>query len=133
MNIHIKQTKIADKTKDMFLKSMTEEFKRPLATILNGFDAIKRKKWSGLWDSGTLEKISNCGQILMHKINDGLNISRLQEGELWIDIEECDIRRIILKLIQCNKNLALRKGLSISFKSDVRLPSTIFTDRSRVS
>ena len=41
LKIHIKQTKIADKTKDMFLKSMTEEFKRPLATILNGVETIK--------------------------------------------------------------------------------------------
>jgi len=77
--------------------------------------------------------MSNCGEILLNLINNVLDITKLQSGNLDLAPGPTDVRAAILKLINVTKQLALSKGLTIEFIASENLPKQIMTDSSRLN
>jgi signal transduction histidine kinase len=59
--------------------------------------------------------MENAGEILLNLVSNILDVSKLQTGTLELNVNECDIRKLVLKILNMNKNLALNKGLAIEF------------------
>jgi CheY-like chemotaxis protein len=84
----------SDRLKTLFLQNMSHEIRTPLNAII-GFSNLIPKSFD---DHEKLEKFSSIikqrGLDLLDLINDILDLSRIESGQLPINIEECDLAEL---------------------------------------
>lgn len=105
----------ANRAKSNFLASMSHELRTPLNAIIGfaelltlpGYENSKEKQQE------YQEIILKSGKHLLSLINEILDLSRIEEGKLEINIEECDINTIINEAVETIKLAASDKNISI--------------------
>ncbi len=80
------ETERADRTKSAFLSNMSHEIRTPLNSIL-GFTTILKDLTSDENHKQILETISESGSQLLNLINDIMDVSRIEAGELKLVTE----------------------------------------------
>jgi signal transduction histidine kinase len=75
---------------------------------------------------------SSCGELLLALINNVLDVTRIQKGNLDLSMKPCDVRRGTLKVINVMKRAALSKGLAIYFNASPDLPKYVLLDQARL-
>ena len=125
----------SEKTKEMFIAAVSHELRNPLNSMLGSIEILNCQNLENLTSDqqDLLETMSNCGEILLNLINNVLDITKLQSGNLDLAPGPTDVRAAILKLINVTKQLALSKGLTIEFIASENLPKQIMTDSSRLN
>ncbi len=123
----------ADMLKSTFLTTMSHELRTPLNSII-GFTGIILQGLSGPLteeQNAQLVMVRNSADHLLNLINDVLDISKIEAGQLEITNAPFDLRRLVESAIQTVKPLADTKGLPIisEISSDVR---EIISDAKRV-
>ena len=125
----------SEKSKEMFLAAMSHELRNPLNSMLGSIELMNSENLENLThdQKDLLETMSSCGEILLNLINNVLDITKLQCGNL--DLAPCptDVRAQVLKLMNSSKTLALCKGLTLEFIANENLPKQIMTDSSRLN
>ncbi|GGD40263.1 hypothetical protein GCM10012288_12900 [Malaciobacter pacificus] len=107
----------SDKYKSNFLANMSHELKTPLNSIIVLSSIMKKNKNSSLSleQVKNLTIINNCGNDLLHLINDILDISKIEAGEISLNLSKVDINDLIFSLVEEMRPLALDKNLDIEF------------------
>ena len=122
---------IAEKAelKQSFLNNMSHEIRTPLNAIVGftnlliaeGADEIEPEEKATM-----LEIINTNNELLLKLVNDVLEISRLDSGNLSFDIKECDITKIVIyiyityqTLIQPSLNFLLELDETVSLPADI--------------
>lgn len=122
---------IAEKAelKQSFLNNMSHEIRTPLNAIVGftnlliaeGADEIEPEEKATM-----LEIINTNNELLLKLVNDVLEISRLDSGNLSFDIKECDITKIVKEiymtyqtLIQPSLNFLLELDETVSLPADI--------------
>jgi len=107
-----------DEAKTKLYINITHEFRTPLTVILGMADLIrtKPKKWL---KKGT-RKIENNSKILLNLVNQMLDLSKLQAGEMRVNKVQGDVVLYIRYLIELFHSMADEKKISLTFspKSD---------------
>ncbi|MCX7966022.1 MAG: ATP-binding protein [Syntrophorhabdaceae bacterium] len=106
----------ADRLKSAFLASMSHELRTPLNSII-GFTGILLQGLAGdLNDEQRkqLNIIKNSAQHLLSLINEVLDISKIEAGQLMIAHEPFDIPKSIKKVEEVMRPLAEKKGLNLN-------------------
>jgi len=120
--------------KSLFLANMSHEIRTPLNSIL-GFTDILREKITGEKQKNQVENIYHSGKQLLHLIDDIVDVSRLDAGELPLHKTSVDINEIIRKIKNQFEGYVLenKKG-TIDFR--LKLPNQpgeyIVTDKQRL-
>jgi len=123
----------SNKLKDIFLANMSHELKTPLNSI-NVISSVMQKNKNNTLDKEqikNLQIINECGNDLLHLINEILDISKLEAGEMLLSLEQVDIKETLLGLKDMFEPLTHNKGLQFEceFDEDVRF---INTDKNKV-
>ncbi len=109
-NIHLQET---DRLKTVFFASMSHELRTPLNSII-GFTGIVLQGLAGpLSDEQTkqLGMIRDSARHLLNLINDILDVSRIEAGQLETTSEMFDMRETIEKIVGMMTPLAEKKDL----------------------
>ena len=123
----------SDRLKSAFLATMSHELRTPLNSII-GFTGILLM---GLVGPLTEEQkkqlimVQDSSQHLLDLINDVLDISKIEAGQVELASEPYDIRTAIRKSIEKITPMAELKGLTISFEI-TQQDISILGDRRRV-
>ncbi len=123
----------ANKYKTDFLANMSHELKTPLNSI-NVISSVMMKNKDERFntkDVQNLKIINNCGNDLLYLINDVLDISKLEAGQLNLDYTQincCELMRDIKDMFEPQVN---EKGLKLTFKCDENI-GDIYTDDNRI-
>jgi len=123
----------ADRIKSAFLATMSHELRTPLNSII-GFTGIilqgivgplndEQKKQLGM--------VRDSSQHLLSLINDVLDISKIEAGQLQVAHEPYDLRETLAKAVESARPLAERKGIEMTWTLSPGV-SAMTGDRRRV-
>lgn len=127
----------ADKLKSAFLATMSHELRTPLNSII-GFTGILMKGIAGPLNDEQLKQLGmakGSAKHLLSLINDVLDISKIEAGQLVVSVSELNFPKMIERVILSVKPLADKKGLQLKsslseeikeIKSDERRVEQVF-------
>ncbi|MDD3009355.1 MAG: HAMP domain-containing sensor histidine kinase [Arcobacter sp.] len=103
----------SDKYKNDFLANMSHELKTPLNSIIVISSIMAKNKNKKLDDEQVknMKIINNCGNDLLLLINDILDISKIEAGEIAINLTKTNINQLIDDLITQMQPLAIEKNI----------------------
>jgi PAS domain S-box-containing protein len=113
----------ADRLKSAFLATMSHELRTPLNSII-GFTGILLQNLAGPLNEEQrkqLTMVRDSARHLLALINDVLDISKIEAGQLEVIIEPFDLRASLEKVLGLVRPLAEKKGLAL----DIRLAPEI--------
>ena len=122
----------AAEAKAQFLATMSNELRTPLTSII-GFSALLRDLLAG--DEALAKhshRIHSAGQGLLGLINDILDHSKLEAGQLELDLAPCDVAEVAHEVIELLGIQAGAKGLDLVLHGIEDLPPALLLDESRV-
>lgn len=103
----------ANKAKDDFLANMSHELKTPLNSI-NVISSIMMKNKQNSLDQTQVKNLSiinKCGNDLLFLINDVLDISKLEAGEVTLDFRTIVFKNLMNEIKDMFEPQVLEKGL----------------------
>ncbi|MDK9705586.1 MAG: ATP-binding protein [Desulforhopalus sp.] len=129
----MEKAQAADKIKSAFLATMSHELRTPLNSII-GFTGIMLQGLAGPLNAEQQKQmgmVQNSSRHLLALINDVLDISKIEAGQLNLAITTFDLRQSIEKMVKVVSPLADQKGLAIelAIASDI---GNINTDQRRL-
>lgn len=136
-NIELKFAKekaeLSDRLKTAFLLNMSHELRTPLNSII-GFSGILMKQLPGPLNEEQkkqIRMIKSSGCHLLSLINDILDISKIEAGEISPEIESFNIKDVIEEVIRMVWPFAESKHLPVYFVNTPEI-GNISSDRKRV-
>jgi signal transduction histidine kinase len=110
-----RQLAIASEHKSRFFANMSHEFRTPLNAILGYAELLRDGLYGELPEraKGVLERVESNGAHLLALINDVLDLSKLEAGELSLVLDEYSLRGVIEQVVGTTYALAHAKGLRI--------------------
>jgi len=123
----------ADRLKSAFLATMSHELRTPLNSII-GFTGTVLQGLAGPLNAEQAKQLGmvrTSGRHLLELINDVLDLSKIEAGQLKVRAEKFDLRASIERATALVKVLADKKGLSLTAALAPEL-GEIVSDRRRV-
>ena len=137
LNLIQEQQKIelieANKAKDDFLANMSHELKTPLNSINVISSVMMKNKDSSLSDKQVqnLSIINHCGNDLLFLINDVLDLSKLEAGEITLDNTTFNLNELMLDIKNMIKPQAKDKNIQFVFEYEENI-QFIYSDKQRI-
>ncbi len=123
----------ANKLKSEFLANVSHELRTPLNAII-GFAEILKERAQSQRDEKASRYVGNVlesGQLLLHIINELLDLASIEAGKIRVKWEKCSIGIITEALVNLTRPLFEPKKLSVNLDIAEDLP-TIETDPARL-
>jgi PAS domain S-box-containing protein len=122
----------AAEAKAHFLATMSHELRTPLTSII-GFSALLCDLLEG--DEALVrhsQRIHLAGQGLLGLINDILDHSKLEAGQLELDLAPCDVAEVAHEVVELLGVQAGAKGLELAMTGVEHLPPALLLDEGRI-
>jgi signal transduction histidine kinase len=116
-----RQLEIESKHKSQFLANMSHELRTPLNAIL-GYNQLLLNNIYGETAGrmrAVLVRVQSNGRALLRLINDVLDLSKIEAGQLTLSIADYSIRQVVQNVSSAVEPLVMEKGLTLN----VQLPS----------
>lgn len=123
----------ADRLKSAFLATMSHELRTPLNSII-GFTGILLQELPGQLNpeqTKQLGMVQGSARHLLALINDVLDISKIEAGQLEVALAPFDARQMVEKVINNLQSMAEKKGLTLKVIIDPAV-GQLNSDRRRV-
>ena len=107
----------ASRLKDEFLASMSHELRTPLTGIINLSEALKEQVYGELNEKQhqTLLTIEDSGRHLLGLINDILDVTKIEAGQIRLQIGWCSAHDACHSSLQMVRGLAQKKNQHIFY------------------
>jgi PAS domain S-box-containing protein len=125
------EAEAASRSKSAFLATMSHEIRTPLNAIIGLSDIELQKELSA--DTRTnIEKINGSGGNLLSIINDILDISKIETGNLTLIPVDYDIPSLVNDTVQLNVVRIGSKRITFKLKIEDSVPVRLFGDELRI-
>ncbi|AOJ84745.1 hybrid sensor histidine kinase/response regulator [Burkholderia sp. MSMB617WGS] len=102
----------ANKAKSTFLATMSHEIRTPLNAIIGNLELLRRSQLS-MQQSERLQVVESCSNALLHIINDILDLSKVESGQMTLENIPFDIHALLQDIVDAYAPLAESKGLEL--------------------
>ena len=126
-----KQADSANQAKSTFLANMSHEIRTPMNAVLGFTDLLQPLVHNPLAHS-YLDAISSSGETLLALINDILDLSKIEAGQMAICYEPHRLDVIIKEIQAIFKQKAAGKGLKLRTIYDESIPNVLLLDEIRL-
>ena len=127
----VKQAESASRMKSEFLANMSHEIRTPLNGVIGMAQVLARSKVD-ISQTEQLNTIIDSGNSLMTLLNDILDLSKIEAGQLDITPIPCDVRHKLGRVHKLFEPIAAEKQLAFQFFVDPSVPATLEIDPVRV-
>ncbi len=126
------QAAIANRAKSQFLAHMSHELRTPLNAILGFTHLIKRSDKIPSEFEADLDIISSSGEQLLTLINDVLEMSKIEAGQLELTKNSFDLRTLISSITDMVALQALEKGIDLKTEMHTSVPRYVYGGESKL-
>jgi signal transduction histidine kinase/CheY-like chemotaxis protein len=108
----------ASLAKSEFLSRMSHELRTPLNAILGFTQLLEMNAQSKMSDTEkkNLGMVFSAGKHLLELINEVLDLSKIESGNMKLSIDTVDMAPIVDNVISFSKSLAGEKGISLEYQ-----------------
>jgi PAS domain S-box-containing protein len=131
LRIAKESAEIANRTKSEFLANMSHEIRTPMNAIL-GFAEILLNTSKDNISKNYINNILSSGKTLLGLINDLLDLSKIESGNLTLNYEPLDFTEVFNELFMMFMEKASSKKIDFIFDIDDNLPKGIEMDEIRI-
>jgi len=126
-----RQVEEASKHKSQFLANMSHELRTPLNAILGYTELILDGIYGDAPEKmkGVLERVQSNGKHLLGLINDVLDLSKIEAGQLVLSIQDYSIKDVVHGVYSAVEPLASGKKLGFKIELPANLPPARGDDR----
>lgn len=123
----------ANQAKSEFLANMSHEIRTPLTGILGFTEVLLNDQTiSGDAKNEHLYTIQESGRHLLSLINDVLDLSKIEAGQLAVEQMECSPHQEISQVVSVMRVKALEKNLTFDYRWGTDVPVVIDSDPGRL-
>lgn len=127
------QAEQSDKLKSAFLANMSHEIRTPMNSILGFAEILKESDLTGEQQQEYISIIEKSGERMLNVINNILNISKIESGQISCSFSETNVNEQIEFVYSFFEPEAKQKGISLSFKNNLAPDeATVKTDREKL-
>jgi adenylate cyclase len=114
----------ASRHKSQFLANMSHELRTPLNAVLGYAELIQDGIYGDVPEKirGVLERVQQNGRHLLGLINDVLDLSKIEAGELTLSPVDYSMRELALGVVSATETLATEKQLALEVDVSADLP-----------
>lgn len=130
----LKKAKESDQLKSAFLANMSHEIRTPMSGILGFTELLKDPDLSGKDRNKFIDIIKKSGDRLLDTVNDIIDISKIDSGQMELSKDMIDINKLISSLYEFFKEEANLKGLKIKLINTIpKHNSQLVTDKNKLN
>ncbi|MEA5417845.1 ATP-binding protein [Spirulina sp. CCNP1310] len=122
----------ANRAKSAFLASMSHELRTPLNAILGFSQLLGGDQSLSLGQRDNLSIIKRSGEHLLSLINDILAMSKLEAGQIKVNLMPLDLRNLLQSVYEMHRPKAQKKGLDLQLAISDNLPPAVRSDDSKL-
>jgi PAS domain S-box-containing protein len=121
------------RAKDEFLANMSHELRTPLNAILGLSESLAERTAGPLNEKQQryVTTISESGQHLLSLINDILDLAKIESGQIVLNIDEVDLKKVCQASLRMITELAHKKKQRVTLDVDESI-SSIWADERRL-
>jgi signal transduction histidine kinase len=118
------QLEMASKHKSQFLANMSHELRTPLNAILGYTELILDSVYGEMPEKvrSVLDRVQRNGRHLLGLINDVLDLSKIEAGQLTLSLSEYSLKNIIQTVFSAVEPLATQKQIALKIEVAPKLP-----------
>lgn len=121
----------ANQSKSAFLATMSHEIRTPLNAIV-GMTEILTHTHMNKSQRDVLRDIDTSSQTLLVLLNDILDLSKIESGNLALSMVDTELREVVYDAINMVLIKANKQDVELSLSMDVDLPSKLYVDEYRI-
>jgi PAS domain S-box-containing protein len=122
----------SNRAKSEFLGSMSHELRTPLTAIVGFADLMVRGSGDPQQRDRWPRQILRNAQHLLGLLNDLLDLSKLEAGEVSLELAEINILTLVMETVGLMAPLAAKEDLDFLWECDPCLPRRVLADPLRV-
>lgn len=121
----------ANQAKSRFLANMSHEIRTPMNSIIGYSDLLACEALT-LQQMDTVNRVTNAAKSLLTLINDILDLTKIEAGQLDVETAECSLQEVLDSVQSIMKPLADEKSIDFRVLRNRDVPSRIRTDAYRL-
>lgn len=121
----------ANKAKSSFLANMSHEIRTPLNGIIGMTDILNESRLTPV-QKDYLTTINSSSQTLLMLINDILDLSKIESGNLEVCPHTCAIKEVIFDTAALIAPKAQQKNVKIKIEMDADIPAYVRADEQKL-
>lgn len=126
------QAQNANQAKSRFLANMSHELRTPLNAILGFTQLMTRDASISEGQQENLKIINRSGEHLLRLINDILEMSKIEVGQITLNESQFDLYLMLKSIEEMLRLKSEAKNLNLLFNIDSNVPQVIYTDEGKL-
>jgi len=126
------EAEIANRSKSEFLANMSHEIRTPMSAILGFAEMLLRKSPEECAEIGCVQIIQRNSLHLLELINDILDLSKVEAGQMKVELISCDLPALLSEIVSLIRPRAVEKGLGFGVTFLGSIPRLIQSDPLRL-
>ena len=126
------QADSANNSKSEFLSNMSHELRTPLNAIIGFTQLLQMDKNLPDKQQEYLKEVFTAGDHLLGLINDVLDLTRIEIGQILLKPQQIILNELISACISITLPMALKRQITIEFETDEKILTKVYTDNTRL-
>ncbi|MBL8384733.1 MAG: hypothetical protein JNM90_16745 [Burkholderiales bacterium] len=124
----------ANRAKSVFLSSVSHELRTPLSTVIGFAEVLKLDESSRLSaeQAGHVERILNAGDHLLALVNQVIDMSRIESGDIELRVEQVRVGDVVASSLAMVELAARARGIRIANRAAGAAGTLVQADATRL-